>query len=366
MIHRLANLKNRLFAEVTEVPEILSTNHFYSLDGFRAAAILYVIIAHLKYRYHIHWLDYVFMGGKLGVLLFFVISGFLITSLLLKEKIRTGTISLKDFYIRRLLRIVPVAYLYLFILLVLNYFFHLSIPLKAFLGAFLFIMSPYFSKSWYVAHYWSLAVEEQFYIIFPFVLKWGVKVYMRFLLLFFIVSILAHFNFFGLLGHNFFSDFIIQFTRYADGLIIGSLMAILMFKNMFPLVVLQKYKWPIHLVCVPVMIIMLNHHNAFLEHFSYTLCSLMIAIILAGNILPGRDLIFLLLNNKLMNFIGKLSYSLYIYNQLFTGPLAKGTWHSGNLPWYINALMLFGVAYLSYHYYESWFLKWKQRFKKLN
>jgi peptidoglycan/LPS O-acetylase OafA/YrhL len=65
--------------------------------------------------------------GSLGVAIFFVISGFLITTLCIKEKINTGNLSLKNFYVRRALRILPVAYLYIVIIAILNYFFKLQV-----------------------------------------------------------------------------------------------------------------------------------------------------------------------------------------------------------------------------------------------
>ena len=102
----------KLFLGLT--PVAISKSHLPSLDGLRGISILLVVISHTFGD------KKPFYNGGFGVSIFFVISGFLITLLLLQEKYTTGSVSLKNFYIRRFLRIFPVAYLYLVVLLVLN------------------------------------------------------------------------------------------------------------------------------------------------------------------------------------------------------------------------------------------------------
>src|SRR4051812_205088 len=92
--------------------KFLSTKYFASLDGLRAISILSVIF------YHVPELRPYWRTGYLGVHLFFVISGFLITTLLLREKARYGSVSLRSFYIRRTLRIFPAYYLTLVLFLI--------------------------------------------------------------------------------------------------------------------------------------------------------------------------------------------------------------------------------------------------------
>jgi peptidoglycan/LPS O-acetylase OafA/YrhL len=145
------------------------------LDGWRAISVLLVITAHWVILQHPGLLarcpelsttlrDF----GPLGVGCFFVISGFVICRLLLREEMRTGGVSLKGFYYRRAFRILPPLFLYLAVIfalisLRLIYDRHLSI-----LSSLLFLCdSNLMPRSWSVAHTWSLAVEEQFYLIFP-------------------------------------------------------------------------------------------------------------------------------------------------------------------------------------------------------
>jgi peptidoglycan/LPS O-acetylase OafA/YrhL len=138
-----------------------------SLDGLRAIAISLVIICHLGNDLGIT--DF-FNSGDLGVRVFFVISGFLITGLLLKEFDRDGTISLAQFYFRRTLRIFPAFYAYLAIMLLVSAlgWSHLTpagaIPAVTYTSNFWSMGS----QSGYVtSHTWSLSTEEQFYVIWP-------------------------------------------------------------------------------------------------------------------------------------------------------------------------------------------------------
>src|SRR5258706_1008185 len=147
----LQKIARRYFADITEIPGVLKNSHLPSLDGLRGISIIVVLIAHFNQHLHEPILGAIFGNGVFGVYIFFVISGFLITTLLLKEKVRTGTISLKKFYIRRFLRIFPVAYLYLFVVLILSYFLHLNVPALSILGAALYLQnfSYFYEKNWY-------------------------------------------------------------------------------------------------------------------------------------------------------------------------------------------------------------------------
>ncbi|HEY0197585.1 MAG TPA: acyltransferase [Rhodanobacter sp.] len=147
-----------------------------SLDGIRAISILMVLYGHLSGTRHFpvsnpggygRWFGDV---AHLGVLVFFVISGFLITSLLKSERGRTGTISLKRFYLRRILRIFPAFYAYILILATATLLGMLQLTGRdfAFAVAFAFNYSP--SHPWLLGHLWSLSIEEQFYLLWPLLL----------------------------------------------------------------------------------------------------------------------------------------------------------------------------------------------------
>lgn len=146
-----------------------------SLDGLRAVSILMVLAGHTYgkslVQYQAGWVAvYVRRGAHyaaFGVDVFFVISGFLITLLLLREREKTGSISLRNFYVRRAYRILPAAYV---VTLVVAIVWHNRIVLRDVLGSLFYVQNFNAKASWSLGHMWSLAVEEQFYLLWPFLL----------------------------------------------------------------------------------------------------------------------------------------------------------------------------------------------------
>ena len=168
------------------------------LDGLRAIAVLGIIIYHLNPQ----WLS----GGFLGVDTFFVISGYLITSLLIIEYYRTGTIDLRAFWIRRIKRLIPAVYFMVSAVLVFILLFKPDLIIeikKDAIAAFLYV-----SNWWYISqnvdyfnqfaiaplkHLWSLAIEEQFYVFYPIVVFFLFKRFkpQKITLILWIVSLLS-------------------------------------------------------------------------------------------------------------------------------------------------------------------------------
>jgi peptidoglycan/LPS O-acetylase OafA/YrhL len=148
-----------------------------SLDGLRAVSIAYVVIAHVfgDGGPEPTALPLAFLAplGTLGVRIFFVISGFLITTLLVREQAAVGRISLTGFYARRTLRIFPACYLYVAVVAILSAFQVLVLKPHDLAFATTYTMSYAPSPSWWVLHLWSLSCEEQFYLLWPGVLALG-------------------------------------------------------------------------------------------------------------------------------------------------------------------------------------------------
>jgi peptidoglycan/LPS O-acetylase OafA/YrhL len=148
-----------------------SNQRIPSLDGLRAISILLVLIGHLSLRFPrltpiCDPVLTVLGNSSLGVSIFFVISGFLITWLLLVEIEKKGQINLKAFYLRRLFRIVPAYFVFLGAVLVLCKIGIISIPMVQLASAFLFILNyAIIVPVWWLGHTWSLCVEEQFYLL---------------------------------------------------------------------------------------------------------------------------------------------------------------------------------------------------------
>ena len=168
-----------MIATAMPIKEPESQHKIPYLDGLRGYSIITVVMLHALSASPLPpWLDPV-MGmignGRLGVTIFFSISGFLITTLLLREQDRTGTISLRGFYERRIARIFPAAYVYIGAMAILSLIGVLHLRWGVFLGASLFcwnygaILNLFAGSSDYVvlAHFWSVSLEEQFYLFWP-------------------------------------------------------------------------------------------------------------------------------------------------------------------------------------------------------
>jgi peptidoglycan/LPS O-acetylase OafA/YrhL len=159
--------------------ETASPSKIPYLDGLRGYSILTVVIAHCLQSVHLpQWLmpaKLLFGNGVLGVDIFFAISGFLITTLLLREWQQSGSISLRAFYERRVARIFPAAYTYIAIIAVLAMIGVVQIRWDAFFAASFFTWNygtllNLFAGSKDIQlfnHFWSLSLEEQFYLLWP-------------------------------------------------------------------------------------------------------------------------------------------------------------------------------------------------------
>ncbi|MFT3932736.1 MAG: acyltransferase [Chitinophagaceae bacterium] len=353
-------IKSFFLSDITTIPSVLQQNHLPSLDGLRGISILIVVIAHFNSHFHIGVLDLIFSNGAVGVYIFFVMSGFLITTLLLKEKIKSGTISLRNFYIRRALRILPVAYLYILVIIILNTIFDLHIPASAYLIAGLFLVNffHFFSVPYYVFHYWSLSAEEQFYLLIPPLIKLNIKVYRYLIFVILSISFFSRFIF-EKNPNAFWSRFIFDASRNMDGLIIGSLFSILVFMDLIPWGFIRKHKILLNILLFGLIILFNRESSSIIARifFNHTAYSFLIGLLIVSNIYQSDDIIYKILNNKILAQTGVISYSIYIWQQLFTSELFEKYFP-------LNILLLAVVSASSYYIYEKKFLSLKKRFIK--
>lgn len=348
------------------------------IDGLRAIAVISVIIYHLNEN----WLS----GGFLGVDIFFVISGFLITGIIITE-IQQNSFSFKQFYTRRIKRIYPafitVMALVSFIasaIFIYNDFNQLRKTIElatAFLSNFyLGLTQGYFDLSANenpVLHIWSLAVEEQYYLIFPLILILAYKKFREIKVLFIITLIL----FFILLTTsfipaNFYKEVLHQPNIYYlsnlrfPELLIGSLLAI--YHNFSNKAKLSKQVSNILAILSTLLLFsclfLMNNDIAFIPGVTLILPCIFTALIIHTTY--QNNVIKLCLSNKVIVFIGKISYSLYLYHWIFIA-LAyyiTGEKQINNQSITIVTVLTIIFSVLSYYLIEQPIRKSKLNFKQ--
>jgi peptidoglycan/LPS O-acetylase OafA/YrhL len=171
---------NEVMAEKKQAPIPTPKAKLPSVDGWRALSISMVMAAHSSILPGYPSPNLVetffpfFFDGNLGVRFFFVISGFLITYLLIQEHDLYGRVSLKGFYIRRALRILPVYFAYLAVIALLQIFTNLHQAAITWVGDLTFTTN-FLPRGVISGHLWSLSVEEQFYLLWPLTFVWLIK-----------------------------------------------------------------------------------------------------------------------------------------------------------------------------------------------
>jgi peptidoglycan/LPS O-acetylase OafA/YrhL len=355
-----------LFSEVDHIPDVLNNSYYNSLDGIRAFAVTIVVLFHCGLS--ANYFYGVVFNGALGVDIFFVLSGFLITTLCLKEKINTSTLSLKNFYVRRFFRIIPIAYLYIAICIALNYIFNSNASYIAFAFSALFLADFSYTRQFnnpYVGQYWTLAVEEQFYIIFPFILKKSLRLYFGSILFIVVILPLIITIEFLLPGKNTIVYYITHFLIKFQGIAIGCLFSILVFKNKLNWSFFEKTRIWINLILI-ILIFYLGFEAwlSIANMYKDLLISILIASFIVLNLKPGNDFVYKILNIKIIRTLGMLSYSIYIWQTLFIGKIQGVPAILSKVPY--NFVFLLIISCASYFLYERYFLKLKAKFSSVD
>jgi peptidoglycan/LPS O-acetylase OafA/YrhL len=280
-----------------------------SLDGIRAISIFLVLICH--YGRDVGWGD-PFDLGSLGVRIFFVISGYLITGLLLSELEKQGHIKLGRFYFRRTLRIFPAFYVYLGLMLLIARFGWAELTVREALPAALYVSNYSLHLVQNVAHTWSLSTEEQFYLIWPAVLAFsGRRRAVYSLLLLLIIAPLSSSMLTHRLGHQvpaFFN------SPIGVGCLLGLIRESL---RRFSL-----YRWWIQsgLGLILPIIIFCSNLPAVAKHYGSIMALILnfsIALFIDWAVSNPTGIAGKILNNRLMVATGLVSYSLYLWQQPF-------------------------------------------------
>ncbi len=355
---------------------------------FAAFAVIITHIEMIKYQMecpNIYKTKMVFELGGLGVIFFFVLSGFLITYLLLKEKEQTGTVNVKKFYLRRILRIWP---LYFFIVLlgffVLPYFHFMEIPYFAkfkahlsMINLFLFlIMLPnlafaIFKPVPHIGQSWSIGVEEQFYLLWPWVVKKSKNILRTLcvivvLLIAIKITVLFIFKAYPantslLVLKNFVAMLKIE------SMAIGGMGAWMVFEKKYFQRILNNF---VLIGAIISVIIMIYFTPVKIQDAAFLIYSVLFLLIILNVSLNPKS--FVKLENKVFVFLGNISYGLYMYHLIvvaafigflkYTGFTVDNSIVSQIIVYISITGLTILLSWLSYRYFESWFLKIKHKF----
>ncbi|MGB4773709.1 MAG: acyltransferase [Daejeonella sp.] len=349
------------------------------LDGLRAIAVILVIIS--------HWIPTTNLinripNGAIGVDIFFVLSGFLISKILFDNKNRAEELnipkstSIKNFYVRRTLRIFPIYYLTIFILLLFSKYTGTNIQ-SAFVYFLTYTSNFYFFdiQGWdgMVSHLWSLAVEEQFYLIWPWVILFSNKKYF--------LHIISIFIFIGVLSQYLMSGVkmssVLTFTCF-DAFGLGAFLSWII---TYAPDKLKRFYVIISVVSAISFFLFIVGaiQNKWTVIPFRTLVSF-ITLWIITYIIINRETNSLkfkfILNNRVLIFLGKISYGLYLYhniiptlnskiiniyiNPLLPDILYKKYW--GQLYLLENSILLVAISWLSFILIEKRFLNLKKYF----
>ena len=345
---------------------------FGGLDGLRFFSITAVV-----WHHSVHDSGWFKLGeyGFLGVDLFFVISGFLIVSLLLRECDKTGGISLKNFYIRRALRIFPVYYGFIFGLTFVYLFFDTESQFGqrflADLPVYLLYVANFFPVGFRFV--WSLASEEQFYLIWPFLEKYFAKSILWLLALFiFLNQVLNFFRvpIFEALGMPEFIDLSVMQTTFTP-ILLGVLLAHLLHKGIgfsfLAKFITHKFSAIGWLVALVILCLFLPEDISGLPRL---VVQLMMFMLVGSVVINEQNSLSGLLTIKPLARIGAISYGIYIFHIhciAFTErALAKGGVDNRVIVFILSFMAVIVVAEMSYRFFEKPFLKLKGRFSAVH
>ena len=365
--------------------------YFEGLNGLRFFAALAVIITHIEltknfFKIQNCWQSstLIFNLGGLGVYFFFVLSGFLITYLLIIEKQKTGTVAVKKFYIRRVLRIWPLYFLILIVgFFVLPNFKQIDIQYQKVyfeqnffpnLILFLFMLPnlafSIFPAVPHIGQLWSIGVEEQFYIAWPIIVKQSAKLLKTLIII--ILSLIVLKIVVLLLGKMFYQETwyialkkLIAMSKFESMAIGGVGAYLLSIKHS----VINFIKLPFVAISALILILLIIYFiPEKLQDAQHLPISVLFLVIILNVISSQTKWI----KNKVFDFLGKISYGIYMYHlmiipcvliiiQKFVTP--NSNYFLFNVLLYtFTIITTLLVSWLSYNFFESRFINLKDKF----
>ena len=346
-----------------------SIGYLPTLDGWRAIAVLLVILQHTTWSdlNHPAW----YQGfGDMGVGIFFALSGFLICSRLIDEKQKTGRVSLWKFYVRRLFRIGPAAWLYLLTIMLLSSFGLIVVGYSELLSSFFYCRNYVFSltqSEYYTTHFWSLAVEEHFYVMMP-LLIWYFDLKKACWIFPFLAVMVGVWWILDSTHH--FSSWILREsidsfrTDYRlDALLWGCFVASFV-QRFRPGPKIARSAGAVAATVFFLWIAKLVSFNEYVVVFFVP--TFLFPIMIASTVLAPNGPLGVVLESRLFRWVGRLSYSLYLWQMLFfvMDSNHKSVMLASFQEWPLNWIALFVVASISYYFVELPMVRCGHRFAK--
>ena len=346
-----------------------TSDHIGGLDGIRGIAVLAVLAHHMTYGH--------LVGGFLGVELFFVLSGYLITHLLVLEQQRTGSISLRKFYVRRALRLLPA----LALTLIMVSIFQALRPLASgpgfpwtVLAVLVYVANwlsfPGGASLGYLGHVWSLSMEEQFYALWPLLLVFLPVDRIRGLWLrnvcvaaVIAAAVLTAAVYLWLRPPGEAMSYA-TFT-HVPAILLGCLLALPTRQGL--ITARLSSQWLAAAAGLVLVVMMFGAHKEapYMYLGGYFLAGLMGALLIANVASSPAGWLSRLFSTPGLQAVGKVSYGLYLYNLpivLITEGMRTHGWANFLLVSALRLVLILGLAFASFHFVEKRFLKLKTKF----
>jgi peptidoglycan/LPS O-acetylase OafA/YrhL len=337
-----------------------------SLDGLRAISIAAVLLGHLAgTRGFPDPLSRLIRNqhvdiAHLGVRVFFVISGFLITGLLVEEHARTGAISLKRFYLRRTMRIFPAYFALLAIVALLDARRVIDVSTSDFVHALTYTMNYAPDRGWYLGHLWSLAVEEQFYLLWPAVMllaapRRALHVALAVVCVVPVIRVVQ-----ATFWHGWLPMVGTTFETSADAIAVGCVLALAR-ESLWNRVWYRgavESSWMAPALLVVGLLLGLRYRPGIL--LGESLVNVAIVLVVDRVVRHPEQILGRILNTRALVFIGTLSYSIYLWQQLFLNRASP----SALAAFPLNLLLALAAAMGSYYLVERPFLRWRPRLEE--
>lgn len=353
-------------------------HYIQSLDGVRAIAVLLVFFYHailIFPAFNIH-----FNNGFLGVDIFFVLSGFLITSILLKEFDETQTINFKNFYARRFLRLTPAYWTHLAILFLFATYLFTSSITDILYSNQNFVYAIFYLTNWQralhgsditglLSHTWSLAIEEQFYLIWTFFLFLLLRRMKRFPIVLITAGIIlgtALLRAYQWQGERSVDLLYNAFNSRMDALLVGCLVGQLTAWKFLPKNLNNSEWFNLLAICSLFIIVMFllytsSYSSAFLYQGGFTIFALAVGVLIIWLTQCPKNLVSNILKTQPLVWLGKTSYGIYLWHSLVIAYV-----NQFSLPSFakisIAIILTLIITSLCYYLIEQSFLKLKTKF----